>query len=160
MSFTYQEGHKKHRGRKECNKSSSRDWYNYHTSCWYVCLLIPIPALSTVHSSRIWISSCSFLDNLSAYVEYIEVKMLNWVELNLTDLKLIKSMLTKCVHQKEVTMLFDIHFLPALFYLLDLLFFVYIRMRSISQTPSSFSSTNFHLLLLLYFILPEKSYFP
>lgn len=90
----------------------------------------------------------------------LKLIMLNWVELNLTELKLIKSMLTKCVYQKERNMLFNIHFLPTVFYLLDLLFFVYISTRSISQPPFSFSFISFHLLLLFYYILPRKSCFP
>lgn len=66
----------------------------------------------------------------------------------------------KCVHQKERNMLFEIHFLPALFQLLDLLLFSCIRTKPLSSAPCPLSSISFYLLLRLYYILPRKSCFP
>ena len=51
--------------------------------------------------------------------EALKFITLNWVEFNLIELKLIKSILTKCGHQKEKSMLSGIHLRPLLFCLLD-----------------------------------------
>lgn len=62
-------------------------------------------------------AASSIPSNLDAEVEHITelIIMLAWVELNLTELKLIKPMLTKCMQQREENALFKIHFHSPLF---------------------------------------------
>lgn len=89
--------------------------YDYHTSCLYACWLFP---LLLFRLQALWgYDSClthSWITSVPKGSE-LTLLMLNCVELRLTKSKLIKSMLTKCVHPRERNMLFALHFLPTLF---------------------------------------------